>query len=75
MNIEKKCLIGLRAEIVKSKNKHDIGINGKITDESKYTIHIGEKKIMKKNIVLKIGTQEVCGRDIIGRPEERIKKR
>ena len=47
-NIIKHELIGLKAEIVDSRNKANIGIKGKIIDETKNTIII-EHKSKKKD--------------------------
>lgn len=75
MKIEKMCLIGLAAEVLESKNKHNIGIKGKIRDETKYTLQIENKKIMKSSVILRIKEQNINGKKLLGRPEERIKKR
>ena len=82
MDIKKGELIGLMAEVSCSKNSLDIGIKGKIIDETKNTILIesskGRKKLFKKNIILiiKKGSQaeKVEGTNLLGRPKERIKK-
>ena len=70
-------LIGLEAEVTDSKNKDNIGIKGKIRDETKHTIIIGKKKLLKNNITLKIKIKNqtimVPGTKILGRPKERIK--
>ena len=74
--------IGLYAEIINSSNKSLIGLKGKITDETKNTftfeINGKEKKIMKNQVMLKISLNgkfiEIDGKDLVGRPEDRIKK-
>ena len=75
-------LIGLEAEIIDSENKSNIGIKGKIIDETKNTFTIKGKKIWKvikgqntfmfktKNKKIKIN-----GKLIVEMPEERIKIR
>ena len=81
-NIAKYEIIGLEAEVIDSKNKSDIGISGRILDETKHTIvieHNGKKKILFKNnitIKIKIGNQAITieGKILSGRPKERIKK-
>ena len=71
-------LIGLNAEIIDSKNKSNIGIKGKIADETKSTIIINNKRVFKKNITLKIKTKNqsitIKGEKLFGRPKERTKK-
>lgn len=72
-------LIGQEIEIIKSKNKSNLHLKGKIVDETKYTIkiiHQGKiKTMMKNNIVFKLRktNQVIEGKTIAKRPEERIK--
>jgi ribonuclease P protein subunit POP4 len=66
-------MIGLQAEVVDALNKSNIGIKGKITDETKNMITIHEKKLIKMNISLKIKNIIISGQKIQGRPHERIK--
>jgi ribonuclease P protein subunit POP4 len=70
-------LIGLEAKITDSKNKHNIGIKGKITDETKNTLRIGDKTILKKDatIEIKIDDQKIIigGKKLLKSPEERLK--
>lgn len=77
----KKSLIGLDVSVINSKIKTNIGIKGKIVDETKNTIIIkdqkGDKKMMlKKNIFLKekMHGNIINGKSLVGRVEERIKK-
>lgn len=70
-------LIGSTAEVVSSKNSTLVGIKGKIIDETMKTIMIqGEKKkrILKSHVILKINNQVINGADLVGRPEDRLKK-
>ena len=77
------CLIGLKVKVVQSSNPHYL-IEGKIIDETKNTllfkIDNKEKRIPKRNSVFKFhllddGAVEVNGKLLLGRPEERIKKK
>jgi len=80
-DIAKYEIIGLYAEVADSKNISNIGICGKIIDETKNTIIIeckGKKKrIFKDNVILKIkfGKQPIIikGSLLAGNPKERIK--
>ncbi len=74
MNITKKEFIGKIAEVIDSTNKSNIGIKGIIRDETKYLIMIENKKLIKKNITIKINNVTIKGKQITKRPEERIKK-
>lgn len=80
-SLSKHEIIGLQAEVINSKNKSNIGIKGKIIDETKETIIIKDKKqkrLFKNNIILKIKinnqTIEIQGKKLAGRPKDRITK-
>ena len=81
-NIFRHELIGLKAEITKSRNKSIVGLTGKITDETKNTLVIktdgAEKKAIKKESTFKIFTGEkwieIRGELLVSRPEKRTKK-
>ena len=66
-------LIGLVAEVVDAKNKSNIGIKGIIKDETKYTLMIGKKRIMKKQTKIKIKNMLISGEKLVGRHSERVK--
>ena len=78
-----KEFIGSQLKVVDSKNKANIGIKGKIVDETKYTFRIetekGRKMLLKKNIVAEICYKEktytIKGEKITKRPHERISLR
>ena len=80
-DIIKHELIGLKAKIVDSKNKSNIGIKGKIIDETKNTIMIeskGKKKrLFKNNITIDVHVDKkivrINGKLLSGRPKERVK--
>lgn len=76
--------IGLNAKVVKSSNPSYVGISGKVIDETRNTLVIRQKnqdKIIVKatavfHFTLDDGTiVEVEGNIIVGRPEDRMKKR
>lgn len=75
-------LIGVKIEVTDSNNQKNIGIHGKVIDETKNSLIIkdpsGEKKrLIKKNITITIKkiNKKIKGNTIIGREEERIKSR
>ncbi|MEM5814980.1 MAG: ribonuclease P protein component 1 [Candidatus Aenigmatarchaeota archaeon] len=83
-NLVRHELIGLEVEIVKSTNKYQIGIKGKVIDETYNTLTIEtnkkEKKVAKKDCVfvftLPNGKKvQVEGWILVGKPEDRIKKK
>lgn len=77
-------LIGLNARVVRSSHAGIVGIAGRVLDETRNTIsilHKDKKKIIIKStavfhFILPDGTiVEIDGKAIVGRPEDRIKKR
>jgi ribonuclease P protein subunit POP4 len=76
--------IGIDAKVVKSSNPDLVGITGKVVDETRNTFtisHNGEKKVIIKDtaifeFAMPDGTVvEIDGKVIMGRPEDRLKKR
>lgn len=72
-------LIGEEITIVDSTNKDEIGITGIVIDETKNTLLLdvqGKRKtIIKHTVTLKVirTGQVVAGKNIVKRPEDRIK--
>jgi len=76
--------IGLNAKVVRSTNPNYVGITGKVIDETRNTLvirHRNEDKVVVKNVAVFYFTMpdgtivEVDGNVILGRPEDRVKKR
>jgi len=82
-NVLKKELIGLEAEVTRSRNPSDVGMCGRIVDETKNTVVLttktGKKTLIKNNLVLKVHYEgnvlEIQGSLIVMHPHERIKMR
>ena len=82
-NIVKHELIGFSVEIVDSKNRSNIGIKGKIVDETRNSLVIrtnkGEKTVIKDQCIfvfrLPEGKIRVDGELLVARPEDRIRKK
>lgn len=80
-SIIKHELIGLHIKIADSKNKANIGLTGKIINETKYTLTIktakGNKMVFKKTIKIELKKNNkkilVDGSLLIRRPEDRVK--
>lgn len=71
-------LIGLKTEVIDSKNKSNVGIRGTIIDETKFTLVIdrhGPKRLFKGNVKLRFGDSIIDGKSLIGRPKDRIRWR
>lgn len=76
--------IGLNAKVVKSSHPNYVGIEGRVINETRNTIvitHRNKNKTIVKNTVVFHFTMpdgtivEINGKAIVGRPEDRIKKR
>jgi len=82
-NILRHELIGLPCEIIRTSNKSQIGIKGRIVDETLKIIEIktteGKKMVAKKNTIFRVSIDDkkvdIDGNFIGYRPEDRIKKR
>lgn len=70
-------LIGKEINIIDSANKCNLGISGKVVDETKFTLkirHAGKiKTLLKRDITFRLDNKIIDGKDLIKRPEERIK--
>ncbi|MCI5866641.1 MAG: ribonuclease P protein component 1 [Methanosphaera sp.] len=83
-NVFRHELIGLTVEVTDSNHKQNIGIKGKIIDETRNTIVVDtgsqEKQLIKDTVVFTLYLPEnkkvsVDGKYIVARPEDRIKKK
>ena len=77
-------LIGLDAKVAKSTNRDSIGISGTVIDETRNTLVIRhnniDKTVPKETTIFQFtlpngSTVEVEGNAIMGRPEDRVKKK
>lgn len=82
--IAQREFIGQNAEVVRSSNPTYVGISGRVVDETRnvlFIMHQNHKKAIIKNtavfhFTMSDGTVvEINGKVIVGRPEDRIKKR
>lgn len=73
----KQEIIGKEIEIIESNNKNLIGKKGKIIWETKNMLTLKSKNkvmhIIKSQVKFKINTQVINGKEIIRRPEERLR--
>ena len=72
--------IGEKLKVVDSKNKNLIGVKGKVIDETKNMFVLdNEKKLIKDQSIFDIYSGKkiyrIDGKLLVGRPEDRIKKR
>ena len=75
-------LIGLEVEVIEANNKSLVGLKGLIIDETKNTLSIERKDVVKKviksqvtiNILFDGQTFQIDGKVLVGRPEDRLKK-
>jgi len=77
INIHPDEIIGKSIKVMNSTNPSEIGMKGKIVDETKNTLVLdtkkGEKILFKNNIKIMIGNKIIEGKKLLKRPEERIK--
>ena len=65
--------------VVESANSSNVGLSGKIVDETKFTLKVSSqgkiKTLFKSALLFKLGKtgQIINGKNIMKRPEERIK--
>jgi ribonuclease P protein subunit POP4 len=83
-NLVRHELVGLFVRITKSTNPVNVGIEGRVIDESRNTITIetkkGKKSFIKEQCVFSFLLPDgervrVDGRVLVARPEDRIKKK
>lgn len=70
-------LIGKEIVVVHSTNPSDLCIRGRVVDETQNMIQVenGELKwLIKKNVVVLLNGQKIDGKELVGRPEARIKR-
>ena len=76
-------LIGLEVKVVDDSNPHNVSISGRVVDETRNTVVIrqrGEAKTVAKQHArfqfrLSGGEVEVEGAYLVGRPEDRVKRK
>jgi len=83
-NVFRHELIGLKARVAESSNKANAGLEGRVVDETRNTLALevrGKEKTLAKEqcvFVFSLPSGEkvrVEGKALVGRPEDRIKKR
>lgn len=83
-NVVRHELIGLHGKVVQAKNPANIGIEGKIVDESYKTLVVetksGDKRIFKDAVTLQLELPDrkkvqVEGSLLVARPWDRLKKK
>lgn len=82
-NLARHELIGLQAKVLNSSEPSMLGVHGRVVDETKEVVKIvyhGEAKSVPKSTSVFLfslpGGEEVKveGKEIVGRPEDRIRK-
>ncbi|KUH34629.1 ribonuclease P [Thermococcus celericrescens] len=75
-------LIGLKAKIIRASHPELVGIEGYVLDETKNTLTIGGERVwvIPKDVAeleFEVGGKKIRinGKELIGRPEMRLKKR
>ena len=77
-------LVGLGAMVVDARNKSLVGISGRVVDETRNTLtleneHHAARKLLKDQVTLRFKHDHdeatVDGKALLGRPEDRLKKK
>lgn len=70
-------IIGKNLEVIFGTNPTDLHCRGTVVDETQNMIQIENGKLkwlIKKNVVVLLDGRMVDGRELVGRPEDRIKR-
>jgi ribonuclease P protein subunit POP4 len=72
-------IIGMKMKVIKSQNADAVGLAGKVVDDTRHTVIIQtndgkRKRLIKSQHVFQLDNKKVPGQELIGRPEERIKR-
>lgn len=71
-------LIGLDVKVVKAKNNKLVGLKGRVVDETRNMLRIGDRMITKEHVVLDVEKDghiiEIDGRLLVGKPEDRVRR-
>jgi RNase P/RNase MRP subunit p29 len=70
-------IIGKKIRVLYSTNPCDLEIKGRVVDETRNMMQIENGDItwlIKKNVIVLLDGQKIDGKELIGRPEDRIKR-
>ena len=73
----RNCIIGKEIEVVYSTNPYDLHIKGRVVDETRHMMQVENgtiKWLIKKNVIVLLDRQKIDGKELVGRPEDRIKR-
>jgi ribonuclease P protein subunit POP4 len=83
-NLVRHELVGLEVEVVESTNPSQVGLSGRVVDESRNTLSIetskGARSLPKQDCTFRFTLQtgeevRVKGSLLVARPEDRVKKK
>ena len=80
-SIIKTSIIGVGIRVSSARNPSLVGLSGTIVDETKHTLLVetsrGVKRLLKDAVVLELPKERIRikGSLLVGRPEERIKRK
>lgn len=66
-------LIGKQIKVIASRNEQLIGVEGTVMDETKNTITINNKTIIKDHVTIAVNGMELTGEDLLKQAQDRIK--
>ena len=69
-------LIGRKIKVVQATNQSIVGIEGNVLDDTSSTLLVntsdGNKRILKKGLMLEVDNEKIIGDNILGTPSERL---
>ena len=73
-------MVGKHVKVIEAENQALIGIEGEVVDETQQTLVLKQgKKLLKSQVKLEINIRDqkiiVDGKALVGRPEDRIKRK
>ena len=73
----RNCIIGKEIEVLYSTNPSDLHIRGRVVDETRHMVQVENrtmKWLIKKNVIVLLDRKKIDGKELVGRPEDRIKR-
>lgn len=74
----RKLLIGRHVEVLHATNPCDLAARGRVVDETRNMMQVEEgdhtRWLIKKNVIVCVNGYAVDGKELVGRPDERIKR-
>jgi RNase P/RNase MRP subunit p29 len=71
-------IIGKQIEVIYCTNPYDLHTRGSVVDETRNMMQVTEdgelKWLIKKNVIVLLDGHKIDGKELVGRPENRMKR-